>query len=240
MSCPKEWTKPSTDFNEFKNDCFIGEALYENAIAQLGGKTDEQSYQTIANYLDTNFVANEMANPLCFDCYDIQDDVQKMDSHNKWMLGMLLLAGGDEKIIHDVRLSINNEDDEIFAVELASELHKDMLCPDHRAKSSKLNDNEYGRFVNQICDVDAIDAMIKGNNPKTYAGRTRNNWVALYKRLMEIFRQEGFDSIEKMNDFYSHLYYFDKSLDCPIVIDADDYAFSEFLDKYDEKEKSKA
>ena len=222
------------DFNGFKNDCFIGEALYENAIAQLGGKTDEQSYQAIANYLDNDFVTKEMANPLYFDYSDIHYDVPKMDSHNKWLLGMLLLAGGQESIVHNVRVSVNEINDDVFADELAPEIYKDMLCPDHRAKSSKLNDHEYCKFVKQICNKEAIEMMLKGKDTNSYQDKTTINWIGMYERLMEIFREAGYDRIAELNEA-NHTFVFSINDEYdfePITIDCDDYAFGEFLDDY--------
>ena len=228
------------DFNGFKNDCFIGEALYENAIAQLGGKTDEQSYKVITDYLDTNFVTNEMANPLYFDYSDTHYDVPKMDSHNKWLLGMLLLAGGNESIVHNVRVSVNEINDEVFADELAPEIYKDMLCPDHRAKSSTLNDHEYCEFVKQICDKDEIAMMLKGKDTNSYQDKTTINWIGMYDRLMEIFREAGYDRIAELNEA-NHAFVFSiNDYGSPITIDCDDYAFGEFLDDYGESCSSTA
>lgn len=71
---------------EFMHESFIGESLYENALEQLGGKTDDDSTETIHEYLNTMGIDNR-----------------------GWMMSMLDICAGDEPTIKEVRYNIDKD-----------------------------------------------------------------------------------------------------------------------------------
>lgn len=148
-------------------------------------------------------------------------------------------ANDEEDAIEKARMEVSDNEileglmeDSSPDVEPIYDEYKDMLCENHRAKSARLSDELYHRFVKQICDEDAIEAMTKGKDPNSYEDKTHLNWVGMLERLFEIFREEGYDRVAEMNEEY-HTFCFDKSLyEEPIFIDTDDYQFGYFLDKF--------
>lgn len=71
---------------EFMHESFIGESLYENALEQLGGKTDDDSTETIHEYLNTMGIDNR-----------------------GWIMSMLDICAGHEPTIKDVRYNIDKD-----------------------------------------------------------------------------------------------------------------------------------
>lgn len=215
---------------DFVQEHIIGEALYQNALAELGGKNTDSAYCKILEYLNES---DQFINVRCsmFNYWDLPIEEEKLEKWQRWFIGMLTICDGNQTMINLVREDIDDNQpkgDKIFTDE-----YKDMLCENHRAKSSKLSNEAYSAFVKQICDKDAIEELRKDKDPNSYEDKTFLNWVGMLERLFEIFREEGYDRVAELNEDI-RTFYFDKSLgeESPILIDTDDYQLGYFLDKF--------
>ena len=218
------------DMSDFVQEHIIGEALYQNALAELGGKNTDSAYGKILEYLNES---DQFINVRCtmFNYWDLPIEEEKLEKWQRWFIGMLTICDGNKTMINLVREDIDDSQpkgDKIFTDE-----YKDMLCENHRAKSSKLSNEAYSAFVKQICDNEAIEELRKDKDPNSYEDKTFLNWVGMLERLFEIFREEGYDRVAELNEEI-RTFYFDKSLreESPILIDTDDYQLGYFLDKF--------
>lgn len=218
------------DMGDFVQEHIIGEALYQNALAELGGKNTDSAYGKILEYLNES---DQFINVRCtmFNYWDLPIEEEKLEKWQRWFIGMLTICDGNKTMINLVREDIDDSQpkgDKIFTDE-----YKDMLCENHRAKSSKLSNEAYSAFVKQICDNEAIEELRKDKDPNSYEDKTFLNWVGMLERLFEIFREEGYDRVAELNEEI-RTFYFDKSLreESPILIDTDDYQLGYFLDKF--------
>lgn len=216
--------------SDFVQEHIIGEALYQNALAELGGKTDEVSYGKILEYLNES---DQFIDVRCsfFNYWDLPIEEEKLEKWQRWFIGMLTICDGNSTMINLVRKDI--DDNQPKGEKIFIDEYKDMLCENHRAKSSKLSNEAYSAFVKQICDKDAIEELRKDKDPNSYEDKTFLNWVGMLERLFEIFREEGYDRVAELNEDI-RTFYFNKSLgeESPILIDTDDYQLGYFLDKF--------
>ena len=86
------------------------------------------------------------------------------------------------------------------------------------------------KITKQICDKETIETLRKGKDPNSYKDKTTLNWVGMLDRLMEIFREEGYDRVAELNEKI-HTFYFVLE-EGPIMVDTDDYQFGHFLDEF--------
>jgi len=218
------------DMGDFVEEHIIGEALYQNALAELGGKNTDSAYGKILEYLNES---DQFINVRCtmFNYWDMPIDEEKLEKWQRWFIGMLTICDGNKTMINLVREDI--DDNQPKGEKIFTDEYKDMLCENHRAKSSKLSNEAYSLFVKQICDKEAIEELRKDKDPNSYEDKTFLNWVGMLERLFEIFREEGYDRVAELNEEI-RTFYFDKSLgeESPILIDTDDYQLGYFLDKF--------
>ncbi len=216
------------DMGDFVQEHIIGEALYQNALAELGGKNTDSAYGKILEYLNES---DQFINVRCtmFNYWDLPIEEEKLEKWQRWFIGMLTICDGNQTMINLVREDIDDSQpkgDKIFTDE-----YKDMLCENHRAKSSQLSNEAYSAFVKQICNKDAIEELRKDKDPNSYEDKTFLNWVGMLERLFEIFREEGYDRVAELNKEI-RTFYFSLEEDAPILIDTDDYQLGYFLDKF--------
>lgn len=218
------------DMSDFVQEHIIGEALYQNALAELGGKNTDSAYGKILEYLNES---DQFINVRCtmFNYWDLPIEEEKLEKWQRWFIGMLTICDGNKTMINLVREDI--DDNQPKGEKIFTDEYKDMLCENHRAKSSKLSNEAYSAFVKQICDKEAIEELRKDKDPNSYEDKTFLNWVGMLERLFEIFREEGYDRVAELNEEI-RTFYFDKSLreESPILIDTDDYQLGYFLDKF--------
>lgn len=218
------------DMGDFVQEHIIGEALYQNALAELGGKNTDSAYGKILEYLNES---DQFINVRCtmFNYWDLPIEEEKLEKWQRWFIGMLTICDGNKTMINLVREDI--DDNQPKGEKIFIDEYKDMLCENHREKSSKLSNEAYSLFVKQICDKDAIEELKKDKDPNSYEDKTFLNWVGMLERLFEIFREEGYDRVAELNEEI-RTFYFDKSLgeESPILIDTDDYQLGYFLDKF--------
>ena len=217
------------DMGDFVQEHIIGEALYQNALAELGGKNTDSAYGKILEYLNES---DQFIGVRCtmFNYWDMPIEEEKLEKWQRWFIGMLTICDGNQTMINLVREDIDDNQpkgDKIFTDE-----YKDMLCENHRAKSSQLSDEQYWLFVRQICNLDAIEELRKDKDPNSYEDKTFLNWVGMLERLFEIFREEGYDRVAELNKEIRTFYFNQSMEDDPILIDTDDYQLGYFLDKF--------
>lgn len=132
----------------FVENYIIGEALYENALAELGGKTDEKSYEAILKYLDeSSQFLDVRCGMFCFG--DLPIEEENLEDWQRWFIGMLCICDGNQTMINLVREDIDDRQplgDKIFVIERKREIVSNaqlQLCPNHRQLCSELSDDQY-------------------------------------------------------------------------------------------------
>lgn len=174
----------------FITDSIIGECLYQYAAAELGGKTDEKSTATIFEFLNSYKFLQFFNNT--FDVHGVDWINENMGNEN-WIYAMLSICSGDEAVIKVMRkyIDLTNHTNIFFDIED----YKDMLCQDHRHKSSRLTDEQYSDIVRQIVTHDLVQ-----NTESNYTDRVRNLWNEMVADLYEIAEKKGIDFIlERFN-----------------------------------------
>lgn len=172
--------------NSFINEDIIGCCLYQRAAAELGGKTDEKSTSTIFEFFNTDL-------DLFFDREFRVDGVKWNDgdnytAHEYWVYAMLSICSGDEEVVKKTRkyIDIKNHTNIFFDVED----YENVLCKDHRNKSSKLTDEQYGDIVRQIVTNDIAQCA-----ESNYRDRVRNLWNEMVADLYGIAEKQGIDFV---------------------------------------------
>lgn len=137
------------EFQVFLDGYFIGAALYENALAELGGKTDEDSTCAICNFIDEGNLENMEHH----DFWELsKEENEKLETypHLRWFLAMVMLCSGEEDtFVNDVRTAIDYKQPiggKIFYKERTdtfAKFYKNSIAPNHRELCSKLTDEQY-------------------------------------------------------------------------------------------------
>lgn len=134
---------------EFIQENVIGEALYQNVCAAIGGKNDEKTYCAITDYLDSECFTNKEI-PEFWELSERDLKTLKADSGKRWFLFMLMICSDEwESFTNDIRIAIDEErpqNDKLFETERRKsfvEQYKYVFCPNHRELCSKLTDEQY-------------------------------------------------------------------------------------------------
>lgn len=178
--------------SDFVQEHIIGEALYENAVAELGGKNGEYYYGKILEYLNES---DQFTNVRCtmFNYWDLPIEEEKLENWQRWFIGMLTICDGNSTMINLVREDIDDrqpEGDKIFVIERKRAIvaeHKNDLCPKHRELCSKLSDEQYYEIM----------ANIFNHTFKFY----QNGGVNTYQHMVNIY-EEMYYTIFKIVKFY--------------------------------------
>lgn len=143
------------DMGDFVQEHIIGEALYQNALAELGGKNTDSAYGKILEYLNES---DQFINVRCsmFNYWDMPIEEEKLEKWQRWFIGMLTICDGNQTMINLVREDIDDrqsEGDKIFVIERKRAIvaeHKNDLCPKHRELCSELSDEQYYEIMANI------------------------------------------------------------------------------------------
>lgn len=138
-----------TSEKDFIEENLIGEALYQNACAAIGGKNDEKTYAAIIDYLNSDdFRKKEI--PEFWELSKNENEILENQSCQRWFLFMLIICSHEmETFTNDVRIAIDEnrpQNDKLFATERRKfflEQYKYTFCPKHRELCSKLTDEQY-------------------------------------------------------------------------------------------------
>lgn len=141
------------DMGDFVQEHIIGEALYQNALAELGGKNTDSAYGKILEYLNES---DQFINVRCtmFNYWDLPIEEEKLEKWQRWFIGMLTICDGNQTMINLVREDIDDnqpKNDKIFQKELAEkkvEQYKDKLPKNFRELCSTLDDAQYADLIN--------------------------------------------------------------------------------------------
>ena len=210
----------------FINDCIIGECLYQRAAAELGGKTDEESTSTIFEFFNSdNFV--QFFNS-CVDTKEVNwNDDNEPFAHENWIYGMLSICNAKDD---NLLIKTRNHIDETYDTSIFFNMEKysDMICENHREKSSHLSDKEYIGFVEAICKEKDKKEV---ENPN-YESVLVSLWNEMTEKFYQIAREEGYDYIEQTMIGKFHFYYSDFDGRWVFYPDCayDDLAY--FIDRY--------
>lgn len=175
----------------FITNNIIGECLYQYAAAELGGKTDEKSTGTIFEFFDERLVDFFKQN---FDvkcvkwnwyCENGDSDI----ANEYWVYAMLSICSGDEEIVNKTRKHI----DSVYGTNIFFNVdnYSDMLCYEHRSKSSKVTDEQYYYIVHQIVNNDIVNDRIE----KSYSKRVIDLWNEMVCEVYKIAREMGIDFV---------------------------------------------
>lgn len=134
------------DLSVFINDSIIGECLYQYAAAELGGKTDEKSTSTIFEFFNSNDFVRIFNKATKLEVTDWAD--QTPIAHENWVYAMLTICNGDNNAVSAIRkvIDYSNHTNIFFNVED----YNNLLCENHRKKSSSLTDEQYNDIVKQL------------------------------------------------------------------------------------------
>lgn len=164
--------------SDFVQEHIIGEALYENAVAELGGKDGEYYYGKILEYLNES---DQFINVRCtmFNYWDLPIEEEKLENWQRWFIGMLTICDGNKTMINLVREDIDDRQpkgDKIFALEKKKEFfaeYKSQFCENHRELCSNLSDEQYYELMDKII------------NHKFEFGHSDN----FYKQMVHIYEE---------------------------------------------------
>lgn len=141
------------DMGDFVQEHIIGEALYQNALAELGGKNTDSAYGKILEYLNES---DQFISVRCsmFNYWDLPIEEEKLEKWQRWFIGMLTICDGNKTMINLVREDIDDnqpKNDKIFQKELAEkkvEKYKCNLPKNFRDLCSTLDDVQYADLIN--------------------------------------------------------------------------------------------
>lgn len=141
--------------SDFVQEHIIGEALYENAVAELGGKNGEYYYGKILEYLNES---DQFINVRCtmFNYWDLPIEEEKLENWQRWFIGMLTICDGNKTMINLVREDIDDKQpkgDKIFELDAKKEFvesHSNILPQNHRNLCSKWTDEQYYEVMHFI------------------------------------------------------------------------------------------
>ena len=178
--------------SDFVQEHIIGEALYENALAELGGKNGEYYYGKILEYLNES---DQFIDVRCgsFGFWDLPIEEENLEKWQRWFIGMLCICDGNQTMINLVREDIDDRQplgDKIFVIERKRAIvaeHKNDLCPKHRELCSELSDEQYYEIM----------ANIFNHTFKFY----QNGGVNTYQQMVNIY-EEMYYTIFKIVKFY--------------------------------------
>lgn len=140
---------------DFVQEHVIGEALYQNVLAELGGKNGDYYYGKILEYLNES---DQFINVRCtmFNYWDLPIEEEKLEKWQRWFIGMLTICDGNSTMINLVREDIDDRQPEgkkIFVIERKRTIvaeHKNELPQNHRELCSKLSDDQYFEIMANI------------------------------------------------------------------------------------------
>ena len=141
--------------SDFVQEHIIGEALYQNALAELGGKNGEYYYGKILEYLNES---DQFINVRCtmFNYWDLPVEEEKLENWQRWFIGMLTICDGNKTMINLVREDIDDKQpkgDKIFELETKKEYvekNSNALVPNHRKLCSKWTDEQYYEIMHYV------------------------------------------------------------------------------------------
>ena len=180
---------------DFVQEHVIGEALYQNALAQLGGKTDEVSYGKILEYLNES---DQFIDVRCtlFNYWDLPVEEEKLEKWQRWFIGMLTICDGNSTMINLVREDIDDrqpEGEKIFVIERKHAIvaeHKNELPQNHRELCSKLSDDQYFEIMANI-----LTYKFKFGNAGTFHDQIVHIYDEMKYVVFKVIKKYGVDVI---------------------------------------------
>lgn len=191
------------NMGDFVQEHIIGEALYQNALAELGGKNTDSAYGKILEYLNES---DQFINVRCtmFNYLDLPIEEEKLEMWQRWFIGMLTICDGNQTMINLVREDIDNNqpnNDKIFQKELAEKKvgqYKYKLPNNFRELCASLDDGQYIDMLKEI----ATHEFQFGDNLNDLRVVARNFYENARYYLYTIIRKYGWDAIWVDYDFF--------------------------------------
>jgi hypothetical protein len=180
---------------DFVQEHVIGEALYQNALAQLGGKTDEVSYGKILEYLNESEQFIDVRCTL-FNYWDLPVEEEKLEKWQRWFIGMLTICDGNSTMINLVREDIDDrqpEGEKIFVIERKHSIvaeHKNELPQNHRDLCSKLSDDQYFEIMANI-----LTYKFKFGSAATFHDQMVHIYDEMKYVVFKVIKNYGVDAI---------------------------------------------
>lgn len=187
--------KSIKDIGNFVQEHIIGEALYQKALAELGGKNTDSAYGKILEYLNES---DQFINVRCtmFNYWDLPIKEEKLEKWQRWLIGMLAICDGNQTMINLVRDDINNANpnEKIFKAELeqyAFEKFKNELPTNFRELCASLDDEQYLDMLKEI----ATHEFQFSDNFDDLRVIARNFYEGARYYLYKIIMKYGWDAI---------------------------------------------
>lgn len=196
------------DMGDFVQEHIIGEALYQNVLAELGGKNTDSAYGKILEYLNES---DQFINVRCtmFNYWDLPIEEEKLEKWQRWFIGMLTICDGNKTMINLVREDIDDnqpKNDKIFQKELAEEKigqYKDKLPKNFRELCSTLNDVQYADLINFLFNYN-FDFSGDINDLRVLAKRFYEEAMYVISKVVLVY---GWDNIQQEYGEYFSLQY---------------------------------
>ena len=190
------------NIGDFVQEHIIGEALYQNALAELGGKNTDSAYGKILEYLNGS---DQFINVRCtmFNYLDLPIEEEKLEKWQRWFIGMLTICDGNKTMINLVREDIQNANpnENIFKAELrqdAFEKFKNELPTNFRELCASL---DYDQYLDMLKEI-ATHEFQFGDNLNDLRVVARNFYENARYYLYTIIRKYGWDAIWVDYDFF--------------------------------------
>ena len=196
------------DMGDFVQEHIIGEALYQNALAELGGKNTDSAYGKILEYLNES---DQFINVRCtmFNYWDLPIEEEKLEKWQRWFIGMLTICDGNKTMINLVREDIDDnqpKNDKIFQKELAEkkvEKYKDNLPKNFRELCSTLDDVQYADLINFLFNYN-YDFSVDIDDLRVLAKRFYEEAIYVIGKVVLAY---GWDNIQQEYGEYFSLQY---------------------------------
>lgn len=221
---------------DFVEEHIIGEALYQNALAELGGKNGEYYYGKILEYLNESdqFVDVRCGN---FEFWDLPIEEENLEGWQRWFIGMLCICDGNKTMINLVRKDIDDRQpkgDKIFSLERKREIveeHKDLFPKAHRQLCSELSDEQYYEVM-----VNIIEHKYNFGYGEDFYKKMVHIYEEMKYIVYKIIQYRGIDVLLK--DYGEHIELRDSvEIGWYIVFNGDPYEIASMVDDLKETYK---
>ena len=189
-----ESIKSEADFIE---ENIIGEALYQNACAVIGGNPDEKTYGVIINFLNDHLCEMDIHPFAEWQLSEAEKKEIQTNSTQRWFLAMLMICSGEDEalFVSNVRTEIDNRQpygEKVFIQEKLQSLKSNFDLPkNHRELCSTLTDEQYVYIMEII-----FGRKFKFNDKDdTLTVKLQNFYESATYYLFKAIRKHGFDKV---------------------------------------------
>lgn len=216
--------------SDFVQEHVIGEALYQNAVAELGGKNGEYYLGKILEYLNES---DQFIDVRCgsFGFWDLPIEEENLEKWQRWFIGMLCICDGNQTMINLVREDIDDRQplgDKIFALDRKREFvteNKGQLCNKHRELCSELSDEQYYEMM-----VNVLNHKYKFGHGENFYNQMVHIYEEMTYVVYKIIKHYGIDDLLKEYGNFIKLNDFEGEIGWCVVFEGDPYEVAQMID----------